>query len=276
MSGRAFLYILIILGILAILTQPAVLKPLLRQEAVRPAVTAGPTVTPTTTATPDPFAAIPVATTMGRGSGPAYVPVTPALDLLPTSLPPVETTRTFTALLPNTLATPKPAEGFQTNFIPPAPTPAGIPPDRLSIPRLNLDVPIEPVGMAPSDVAPGVVEWGVPEHRAAGWLNTSAPFGRPGNTVLDGHHNIKSEVFRDLWTLQAGDAILLAAGDASQRYVVDEVLILPERDQPLDVRLRNAGYIQPTDDERLTLVTCWPYDDNSHRTLVVARPRETP
>lgn len=34
--------------------------------------------------------------------------------------------------------------------------------------------------MARSAVAGGVFEWEVPDHRAAGWLNTSAPFGLPG------------------------------------------------------------------------------------------------
>ena len=36
---------------------------------------------------------------------------------------------------------------------------------------------------------------------------SSKAWGQAGNTVLAGHHNIKGEVFRDLWTLQAGDKI---------------------------------------------------------------------
>jgi sortase A len=105
-------------------------------------------------------------------------------------------------------------------------------------------------------------------------LNTSAPFGLPGNTVLDGHHNVKGEVFRDLWTLQAGDEITLYAGAQARPYRVRQVLILPEKGQPLEVRLANARYIQPSEDERLTLVTCWPYENNTHRTVVVALPQE--
>ncbi len=92
--------------------------------------------------------------------------------------------------------------------------------------------------------------------------------------MLDGHHNVKGEVFRDLWTLQAGDEIILWAGEQARRYRVAEAVILPERDQPLEVRLANARYIQPTSDERLTLITCWPDDDNSHRAVVVALPVE--
>ncbi len=173
-----------------------------------------------------------------------------------------------------TVVADRPPTISQTTTIPTPPTPAGPPPDRLTIPRLGLDAPIEPVGMTPSSVAPGVVEWEAPDHRAAGWLNTSAPFGRPGNTVLDGHHNVKGEVFRDLWTLQAGDEITLHAGAQARRYVVRQVLILPEKGQPIEARLANARYLQPTADERLTLITCWPYENNTHRTVVIAFPEE--
>jgi sortase A len=127
--------------------------------------------------------------------------------------------------------------------------------------------------MVPSSIAPGVFEWGVPDHRAAGWLNTSAAFGLPGNTVLDAHHNIKGEAFRDLWTLKSGDEIVLYADRQSRSYRVSEILILPERNQALEVRLANAQYIQPTPDERLTMITCWPYESNTHRVIVIAFPK---
>jgi sortase A len=40
----------------------------------------------------------------------------------------------------------------------------------------------------------------------------------------------------------------------------------------MEVRIANAKWIQPTSDERLTLVTCWPYTNNTHRLIIVARP----
>ncbi len=49
-------------------------------------------------------------------------------------------------------------------------------------------------------------------------------------------------------------------------------MILPERDQPLSVRLANAQWIEPSTDERLTLITCWPKDNNTHRLIIVAVP----
>ena len=38
------------------------------------------------------------------------------------------------------------------------------------------------------------------------------------------------------------------------------------------VRLANARWIQPSEDERLTLITCWPYESNTHRLIIVALP----
>ena len=40
-------------------------------------------------------------------------------------------------------------------------------------------------------------------------------------------------------------------------YQVEAMHILPEKDQPLEVRQRNLQWVLPTPSERLTLVTCW-------------------
>jgi sortase A len=114
--------------------------------------------------------------------------------------------------------------------------------------------------------------WDVPARRAAGWLKTSAPAGQKGNTVLDGHHNIEGEVFKRLVDLKPKDVIELHSGINVYLYGVTEKHILPDRDQPMQVRIANARWIGPTDDERLTLVTCWPYTNNTHRVIIVARP----
>jgi len=295
---HAFLFLIIILAGLVILTNPMFLSPLLpHQPMATDTPTPTVTTTPTATATPDPFADVPTATPFGQRADTAHVlptlppvatvaiptPASPTATLaappqagqppLPPTLTATTTVRQPTVnaaavVLPDTSAAAEPA----TTKIS-VPVSNGIAPDRILIPRLNLDAPVEPVGMVPSSVAPGVFEWEVPAWRAAGWLNTTAPFGKPGNTVLDGHHNIKGEVFRDLWTLQTGDEIVLFAGADSLRYTVRQVLILPERGQPLSVRLRNAQYIQPTTDERLTLITCYPYESNTHRVVVVAMPQ---
>jgi LPXTG-site transpeptidase (sortase) family protein len=116
--------------------------------------------------------------------------------------------------------------------------------------------------------------WGVPDQRAAGWHNTSAKLGERGNVVLNGHNTNNGEIFRDLYTLHPGDTIIVHSEEVSRTYAVSETLILPEAGQPLAVRLANARHVRPTDDERLTLVTCHPYGSLRNRLIVVARPSE--
>ena len=142
-------------------------------------------------------------------------------------------------------------------------------PTRLVIPAIKLDAPVETVGWHTVD---GVSQWDVPDTYAAGCLMTSAPLGQPGNTALTGHHNIGGEVFRNLVKLQPGDRITLYANDQPFFYEVASRRILPERGQPDEVRRANARWIQPTDDERITLITCWPYTSNTHRLVIVAKP----
>jgi sortase A len=142
-------------------------------------------------------------------------------------------------------------------------------PTRIVIPAIDLDAPIVTVGWSLED---GISAWEIPDHFAAGWLKTSAPLGQIGNTVLDGHHNRAGEVFRYLVELKPGDVIEVYSHDQRYRYAVTALHILPDRDQPLEVRRQNARWIQSTWDERLTLVTCWPYTNNTHRLILVARP----
>jgi sortase A len=280
MSSRAFLLVLVPLIALVVVTSPPILGAALRSEEAPAPTAIPPTLTPTETPTTDPFAAIPMSTPFGSGGRTASRSLpAPSLGDLPPTFTPTPSPKPVPGSVSDASASTLPwsitgVATSTTTHIPVPPTPSGAPPDRLTIARLGLDAPVEPVGMVASNVAPGVVEWGVPDHRAAGWLNTSAPFGFVGNTVLDGHHNIKGEVFRDLWTLQAGDEIVLYAGPEARRYVVRDVMILPEKGQPLEVRLANARHLLPTEDERLTLVTCWPYENNTHRTVVVAFPQE--
>lgn len=156
----------------------------------------------------------------------------------------------------------------------PAPTPVpGDPPDRIVIPAIELDAIVIPIDYLEVTFEGNIYEqWLAPDYRAVGWHKTSSGLGVPGNTVLNGHHNIKGEVFRDLYRVQKGDEIDVYSGGKTFRYVVVFTAILPERNQPLEVRLANAEWIEPTEDERITLITCWPYESNTHRVVVVAVP----
>jgi LPXTG-site transpeptidase (sortase) family protein len=159
----------------------------------------------------------------------------------------------------------------------PVPTPQPLPPassgpTRVVIKSVGIDTPVVPIGWS-------VVEqngreysvWDVADY-VAGWHETSAPPGQPGNTVLSGHHNIKGEVFRYLVDVQEGDEVDLYVGDAVYRYYVEQKLIVKEKGEPLEVRRQNAQWIASTNDVRVTLVTCWPYTNNTHRVIVVAKP----
>ena len=115
-------------------------------------------------------------------------------------------------------------------------------------------------------------QWRVPAEYAAGWQDTTALLGRPGNTVLNGHHNAHGMVFKDLVELQKGDLIEVYGSGWKITFKVAVKLLLPERGQPLDVRMQNARWIETSDDERLTLVTCWPAESNTHRVIIVAYP----
>jgi sortase A len=143
----------------------------------------------------------------------------------------------------------------------------------LWIPALDLRAPV--VAITPREIDLGsqrVAQLDVPNAFAAGWNALSAPVGLPGNTVLVGHNNEFGEVFRNLDRLAVGDEIMLFTGASERRYLATEVVTLPEEARPLADRLANAAWIAPSADERLTLVTCWPYFTNTHRLVVVAHP----
>ncbi len=90
--------------------------------------------------------------------------------------------------------------------------------------------------------------------------------------MLNGHHNIYGEVFRYLNALKPGDIITLESETRRYQYIVAQTMTLPEEGQPVAIRQENARWILPTDDERVTLVTCWPYLTNTHRLVVIALP----
>ncbi len=181
---------------------------------------------------------------------------------------------TFIESEPPFTPSPQPAPGRPPQ---PAASPERDPPLRLRIPSLQLDAPVVPARL--TTVREGgqeFITWEPPNRFAAGWLTTSADPGQPGNVVLIGHHNIYGKVFADLHRLRPGQRIWIETRRGVYVYAVEAVHILPEKGQPLEVRRRNLQWVLPTLDERLTLVTCWPPNNNTHRLVVVARPAEGP
>ncbi len=149
----------------------------------------------------------------------------------------------------------------------------GYVPDRIIIPAIGLDAPITQSTYSTIELRDGWFEqWNVPDEFAAGWQTNSAPLSAIGNTVIGGHHNEYGKVFSNLYKLEPGDIIYVFSGGVTFTYKVAEIQLLKEKDVSLEIRKENAKWISPGEDERLTLVTCWPKRSNTHRLIIVAEP----
>lgn len=173
-----------------------------------------------------------------------------------------------TATLPPTPAEPAPpigarAPGGMDEVVPS--------PYRLELPAIEVDIPVVELGWHPATDRAGQIfsEWDVAEY-AAGWHMNSALPGAGGNVVMSGHNNILGAVFRELDQLKRGDEAIVWSGGRRYTYRIDRVMVVPETHAKLEQRIANAQWIGPFDDDRLTLVSCWPRNDNTHRIIVVA------
>lgn len=160
---------------------------------------------------------------------------------------------------------------------PPTPEPISQParqatPTHIAIPAIGVDFDVVEVGVSPIVVdGQEVYIWDVAPY-AVGHHFSSANPGEGDNVVLSGHNDLQGEVFRDLWQVVPGTQILVQTGGKTWSYRVEAKFVLQENGAPLEQRLENARYVDSTGDERLTLVTCWPYGISDHRLIVVARP----
>ena len=161
--------------------------------------------------------------------------------------------------------------------VPPAPpTPSttdGTRLNRIVAESIGLDTEVVEVGWTQ------VVEYGVTSNvwvvadYSAGWHKNSALPGQNGNIVLSGHHNIKGEIFRYIVDIEPGSTITLYDHEGRVfNYFVEDKFIVKDKGEPEAVRRENAKWIGPFNEERLTLVTCWPYNNNTHRVIVIAKP----
>ncbi len=150
-------------------------------------------------------------------------------------------------------------------------------PDRLVIPTVDLDIPVIELGWRKNTADSGAIfsEWEVAEY-AAGWHKNSALLDdgsiNGGNVVMSGHNNVAGAVFRELDQLKRGDTLTVWSGNRTFEYIVEKVMIVPEKYANAAQRRANAAWIGSFDEPRLTLVSCWPRDDNTHRIIVIAKP----
>ncbi|NJL33574.1 MAG: sortase [Chloroflexaceae bacterium] len=131
--------------------------------------------------------------------------------------------------------------------------------ERIVIPRINVDSKVIEVGwdIETRENGDQVAVWQVAEY-AVGHHHGSANPGEGDNVVLAGHVGGYGKVFRELYSVEPGDTIIVYSAGQQYLYVVQEHLVLDEENVPLAQRIANARYIQPTALEAVTLVTCWP------------------
>ena len=218
----------------------------------------------------------PAATAMATAEPTATALPTATNTPLPTAI--AEPTATNTPL-PTATATTLPTATPPPTVAPPPPSPAAPPgpassaPTRIVAPAIGLDAPVVEMGYRVVYVnGVAATDWQVPTNDA-GFQQGSALPGHSGNTVVAGHNNVGREVFRPLGGLNAGDTVTLYVGQDAYQYVVSQRVTVQEAGASLEQRIENARWILPTDDERLTLITCWPYPASTHRLIIVAKPR---
>lgn len=153
------------------------------------------------------------------------------------------------------------------------PTSVDAVPTRLEIPSIELDHTIIPVGIKPIVVEGKTYgTWEVADNDV-GWHNLSANLGHVGNTVLAAHSDVKARVFQNLRYVNLGDEIAAYSGvnGEAYRYIITQKFLVQEVGVSLETRIKNAQLIAPTQDERLTLVTC-SQPGATHRLIVIAQP----
>ncbi len=195
------------------------------------------------------FQSIVVATPM-----PTRTPRTPTVT--PTSSP--APTRTLTpSVTPSPTRTPIPLKNEVT---------------RIVAPSIGLDSKVVAVGIT-ERYKKGVVErvWEVANF-AAGYHRGTALPGQIGNTVIAGHNNVRGGVFANLYKLVEGDDVYVYLNDFAYRYRVSEIVKVLIKGASAEEVEENLRYIMPTDDERLTLVTCWPPWTSTYRLIIICRP----
>lgn len=167
-------------------------------------------------------------------------------------------------------ATPTPAPDTKVRPLPWPYLPATGRPDRIYAPHVGLDAEIVPVGFSIREINGYWVRTYEVARWAAGWHTNSSLPGWQGNTILAGHHNAWGSVFRPALNLEPGDFLFVEVDDITYSYLVVIKETLPELN--FEQRRANGRWIAQTEDERLTLVTCWPPDGNTHRVVIVAIP----
>lgn len=126
-------------------------------------------------------------------------------------------------------------------------------PVEIIIPSIQIDLKVDP-----GQIKDGV--WQISDISAT-FLNTSAPPGSGGNTVIYGHN--KQVIFGNLPYLSIGQKIMVKTKSGKiYNYVADQKYFVgPDR----------VDLVSPSDKEELTIYTCYGLFDGE-RAVVRAKP----
>ncbi|MEO8285707.1 MAG: sortase [Chloroflexota bacterium] len=150
------------------------------------------------------------------------------------------------------------------------------PPVRLSIPSVAIDSPIVPItwAMIPSKNGGSKSEWQVADFAVGHHFGSANP-GQVGNVVMSGHVDYKGSVFKDLDKAKKGDEVVVYTEKGQYLYVITDRVIVKEEGATEEQKRMNAAYMNPTPDQTLTMITCWPYGIDTHRLIVIAKPYQS-
>lgn len=156
----------------------------------------------------------------------------------------------FTTTDPTEEIVEAPAEDDQDAMPPvaPAPTYAGVPPVKLTIPALGVEASVEAVGQDPD----GAMSTPTDADDVA-WYAGSPGMGVPGNVVLAAHVNWdnRPRPFELLHRLEPGDAVQVIDADGRGfEYVVESSRWVRAEGAPVE------EIFAPTPNPVLTLITC--------------------
>ena len=150
-------------------------------------------------------------------------------------------------------------------------------PDRIAAQIIGLDAPVAAMGWQMIEQGDDwVSQWNMPELEAA-WHQNSAGPGEGSNIVISGHNeSTGGQVFAEVEELQVGDEITLWRDDGEAYiYQVIEKNIIRTFAASNEAQNYLLSVTQPTAQEQLTLITCWPRWTNTHRLVVIAQPKPT-
>lgn len=241
--------------------------------------TAAPSPTNVAVATATPAPTTRAASAAGEGGQGAAAVATVARTA--TMRPALAPTRTPTRVRPT--ATPRKPTA--------TPTAAAVAPARLAIADLKIDAKVVPMGWQVVETAQGPrSEWVIPENDAGHHIN-SAYLGDAGNLVISGHNNIYARIFlrisqawdnasrvkvddfTDRSDLLDGRTIqLFDAAGKRYDYVITDFLRVRDTGVSQQQRINNGRFLLPTNTAQLTIITCWPPTNNTHRLVVIAEP----